>query len=96
MPSSVITFTVIKISQSAAEWTGTYGTHHWKIVRSSYRGLAWIRFQPKNTKLHTNGLTSWAIKPWVQGLNIYICSLYTCNIYIYIDIYVAYIYIYKH
>ena len=31
---------------SAAEWIDTYVIQHWRILRSSYRKLAWVGFQP--------------------------------------------------
>ena len=30
----------------AAQWIDTYGIHHWRIFRSSYRKLAWVGFEP--------------------------------------------------
>ena len=51
---------------SAAEWTDTYGIHHWRILRSSYRKLAWVGFEPTTTEFRSDALTDWAIRPWVQ------------------------------
>ena len=51
-----------------AEWIDTYGIHHWKIFRSSYRHrkLAWVGYEPTTTEFHSNILTDLAIRPWVQ------------------------------
>ena len=51
-----------------AEWIDTYGIHHWKIFRSSYRyrKLAWVGYEPTTTEFHSNILTDLAIRPWVQ------------------------------
>ena len=43
-----------------------YGIHHWRIFRSSYRKLAWVRFEPTTTKFRSDALTDWATRPWVQ------------------------------
>ena len=45
-----------------------YGIYHspWTILRSSYRKLAWIGFEPMTNKFHSDALTDWAIRPWVQ------------------------------
>ena len=51
---------------SATEWIDTYGIHHWSILRSSYRQLAWVGFQPTITEFRSDALTDWAIRPWVQ------------------------------
>ena len=50
----------------AAEWIDTYGIHHWRIFNSSYRKLAWVRFEPTTNRIPLNALTDWAIRPWVQ------------------------------
>ena len=45
---------------SLAEWTDTYGIHHWTIIRSlgsSYRKLAGVRFEPTTSKVHSDPLT---------------------------------------
>ena len=34
---------------SVGEWTDTFGIHHWKILWSSYRKLAWVEFEPTTT-----------------------------------------------
>ena len=49
-----------------AEWIDTYGIHHWRIFRSSYRKLAWVGFEPTTTEFRSDALTDWAIRPWVQ------------------------------
>ena len=43
-----------------------YGTHHWRILWSSYRKLAWVGFEPTTTEFRSDALTDWAIRPWVQ------------------------------
>ena len=48
------------------EWTDTYGIHHWRILWSSYRKLAWVGFEPTTTQFRSDALTDWAIRPWVQ------------------------------
>ena len=51
---------------SVAEWADTYGIHHWWILWSSYRKLAWVEFELTTTKFRSDALTDWAIRPWVQ------------------------------
>ena len=51
---------------SVAEWADTYGIHHWWILWSSYRKLAWVGFELTTTKFRSDALTDWAIRPWVQ------------------------------
>ena len=43
-----------------------YGIHHWRILWSSYKKLAWVGFEPTTTESCSNALTDWAIRPWVQ------------------------------
>ena len=43
-----------------------YGIHHWRILRSSYRKLAWAGYEPTTTEFRSVALTDWAIRPWVQ------------------------------
>ena len=43
-----------------------YGIHHWRIVSSSYRKLAWVVFKPTTTEFCSDTVTDWAIRPWVQ------------------------------
>ena len=49
----------------AAEWIDTYGIHHWRIFRSSYRKLAWVGFEPTTTEFRSDALTDWAIRPCI-------------------------------
>ena len=51
---------------SVAEWVDTYGIYHWRILWSSYKKLAWVGFEPTTTEFHSDALTDWAIRPWVQ------------------------------
>ena len=51
---------------SVAEWPDTYSIHHWRILWSSYRKLAWVGFEPTTTKFHSEVLNDWTIRPWVQ------------------------------
>ena len=51
---------------SVAEWSDTYGIHHWRIIWSSYRKLAWVEYEPTTTEFCSDVLTNWAIRPWVQ------------------------------
>ena len=44
----------------------TYGIHYWRILRSSYRKLAWVGFEPTTTEFRSDALTNWTIRPWVQ------------------------------
>ena len=46
--------------------TDTHGIHHWMVIWSSYRKLAWIGFEPTTTEFCSDAVTDWAIKPWVQ------------------------------
>ena len=73
---------------SVAEWVDTYGIHHWRIIWSSYRKLAWVGFEPTATEFRSDALNDWAIRPWVQLAlykHVHILSIY---IYIYIYIYI--------
>ena len=49
-----------------AEWFDTCGIHDWRIIWSRYRKLAWVGFEPTTTEFHSDALTVWAIRPWVQ------------------------------
>ena len=51
---------------SVAEWRDTYDIHHWRILWSRYRKLAWVGFAPTTTEFHSDALTDWAIRPWIQ------------------------------
>ena len=44
-----------------ADWIDTYNIHHWRILRSSYRKLAWVGFEPTTTEFRSDALTNWAI-----------------------------------
>ena len=55
-----------KVITLIAEWIDTYGTHHWRIFRSSYEKLAWVGFEPTTTEFCSDALTDWATRPWVQ------------------------------
>ena len=46
---------------SVATWTNTCGIHHWRIIWSSYRKLAWVGFEPMITEFFSDALTDWAI-----------------------------------
>ena len=43
-----------------------HGIRHWRIIWSSYRKLAWVGIEPMTTEFHSDTLTDWAIRPWVQ------------------------------
>ena len=51
---------------SVVEWADKYGIHHWWILWSSYRKLAWVGFEPTTTEFRSDALTDWAIRPWLQ------------------------------
>ena len=51
---------------SVAEWVDTYGIYHWRILWSNYKKLVWVGFEPTATEFHSDALTDWAIRPWVQ------------------------------
>ena len=50
---------------SVAEWTDAYGIHHWRILWSSYRKLAWVEFEFNHWILfrHSNQLSYEAKSP---------------------------------
>ena len=81
---------------SVAEWTDTYGIHHWRILWSSYRKLAWVGFEPMISEFRSDALTDWAIRPWVQyNLHAYIyIYIYTYMYVCMYNKYITYIYIY--
>ena len=60
---------------SLPKWTDRYGIHHWTILRSSYRKLAWVGFKPITTEFCSNALTDWAIRPLL--LLFYYCFFYS-------------------
>ena len=51
---------------SATEWIDTYGIHHWRILRSSNRKLAWVGFHLTTTEFSSDALTNLTIRPWFQ------------------------------
>ena len=51
---------------SVAEWVDTYRIHHWRILWSGYRKLAWVGFEPTTSEFRSDALTDWVIRPWVQ------------------------------
>ena len=51
---------------SVVEWADTYGIHHWWILWSSYRKLAWVGFEPTTSEFRSDALTDWAIRLWLQ------------------------------
>ena len=62
---------------SVAEWANTYSIHHWQILWSRYRKLAWVGFEPTITEFRLDALTNWTITSWVQlGLRAYVAQLF--------------------
>ena len=49
-----------------AEWIDTYDIPHWKILRSSFKNLAWVTFELMTTEVRSDTLTKWTIRSWVQ------------------------------
>ena len=43
-----------------------YDIHHWMIIWSSYRKLVCVGFEPMTMEFHSDALTDWAFRPWVQ------------------------------
>ena len=43
------------------------GIHHWTIITSSYRKLAWMGFEPTTTEFRSDALTNWTIRPWINS-----------------------------
>ena len=43
-----------------------YGIHHWRIIWSSYRDLAWVGFEPTTTEFRSDVLTGSEIRQWAQ------------------------------
>ena len=37
-----------------------------EICRRSYRKLVWVGFKPRTATFHSDALTNWAIRPWIQ------------------------------
>ena len=52
--------------KSVAEWSDTYGTQHWKTIWNSYTKLARVGFDPTITEFHSDALTDWANRQWLQ------------------------------
>ena len=48
------------------EWTSTYGVHHWKIFKRTYRNLAWLGFEPMTIDFRSDALANLALRSWVQ------------------------------
>ena len=48
------------------EWIDTYGIYQWRILRSTYRKLVWVGFEPTTIELCSDTVTKWAIRPWVS------------------------------
>ena len=51
---------------SVAESTNTYSIHHCRILGSSFKKLAWAKFQAATTETRSETLANWAIRPEVQ------------------------------
>ena len=45
-----------------AEWIGKYGIHNWMILRSSYKKMAWMGFEPTTYKFCSDALANWATR----------------------------------
>ena len=58
--------TLAQVIKLVREWIDRYGIHHWRIFRSSYQKLAWVGFEPTTTRFHSDAVTDWTIKLWVQ------------------------------
>ena len=43
-----------------------YGNHDRMIIWSSYKKLAWVRFEPTTIEFHSDALIDWAIRPRAQ------------------------------
>ena len=60
-----------------------YGIHHWRIFRSSYKMLAWLRFEHTTTEFRLDALNDWAIRPWVQfALRAYFVQLLQFHLFV--------------
>ena len=51
---------------NAAERTSVYSIQHWRSLWSSYKKLAWVRFEPTITEFGSDASVDWGIRPWVQ------------------------------
>ena len=49
-----------------AEWTDRFGIHQWTTLKSTYRKLSWVGFEPTTTEFYSDALTNWAIMSWAQ------------------------------
>ena len=79
---------------NVAEWADIYGIHHWQILWSSYRKLAWVGFKPATTEFCPDPLTDWALRPRVQlALRANFVQLLQFNCLYTIYKYIIYIYI---
>ena len=66
-PDNFVQYIYIYISTyNIYVYTYAYGIHHWRILWSSYRKLAWVGFEPTTTEFRSEALTDRAIRPWVQ------------------------------
>ena len=78
LPSSVATFIYSKDcwgnNIGVAEWTDIHGIHHWKILRSSYRKLTWMECELRTAEFHSDALTDWAIRSWIQLAQSQLCA----------------------
>ena len=57
---------LLEVDSHTGNNVSTGGTQQWRIFRSSYIKLAWLRFEPTTTEFCSDALTDWAFKPWVQ------------------------------
>ena len=83
---------------SVAEWVDTYGIHHWRIVWSSYRKLAWVGFDLISPLWQLRHLGTWygdnregTVFSW---LYIYNANAYLASMRFEHCVYIYYIYIY--
>ena len=56
------------IKQNKNKQIYMHGIHHWRILSSSYRKLAWMEFELTTTEFHSDALTNWTIRPWERQL----------------------------
>ena len=56
----------LRLSHECSRMNDTYGIHHWRILWISYKMLAWVGFEPTTNEFCLDGLTNWAIRPWVE------------------------------
>ena len=63
----------------AAEWIDTYGIHHWRILRSSYRKLAQVGFEPTTTEFRSG-----SNRPSYQAMSSTQPTLYSYSNFIYL------------